>query len=70
MLAKKDQKNYSVTIPEMKNILESGVCEARMEVIIDNKPCGRGKKFEYFKESLDMLIEHFDIKQYKTKTLD
>ena len=37
MLAKKDQKNYSVTIPEMKNILESGVCEARMEVIIDNK---------------------------------
>ena len=32
------------------------------EVIIDNKPCGRGKKFEYFKESLDMLIEHFDIK--------
>jgi len=32
------------------------------EVIIDNKPCGRGKKFENFKESLDMLIEHFDIK--------
>tara|TARA_R110002012_G_scaffold5952_1_gene27376 strand:- start:766 stop:1290 length:525 start_codon:yes stop_codon:yes gene_type:complete len=32
------------------------------DTIIDNKPCGRGKKFEYFKESLDMLIEHFDIK--------
>ncbi len=37
MSAKKDNNNYSVTIPEMKNILESGVCDARMEVIIDNK---------------------------------
>ena len=35
--AKKDNNNYSVIIPEMKNILESGVCDARMEVIIDNK---------------------------------
>jgi hypothetical protein len=32
------------------------------DTIIDNKPCGRGKKFENFKESLDMLIEHFDLK--------
>tara|TARA_R110002060_G_scaffold15516_1_gene21665 strand:+ start:495 stop:1022 length:528 start_codon:yes stop_codon:yes gene_type:complete len=37
MVAKKEDKNYSVVIPEMKNILESGVCNARMEVIIDNK---------------------------------
>ena len=35
--AKNDNKTYSVVIPEMKNILESGVCNARMEVIIDNK---------------------------------
>ena len=62
MPAKKDNKTYSVIIPEMKNLMESGSCDARMEVIIDNKPCGRGKKFENFKESLDMLIEHFDIK--------
>ena len=37
MSAQKEDKNYSVVIPEMKNILESGVCDARMEVIIDNK---------------------------------
>jgi len=37
MSAKKENKTYSVTIPEMKNILESGSCNARMEVIIDNK---------------------------------
>ena len=37
MVAKKENKSYSVIIPEMKNILESGVCDARMEVIIDNK---------------------------------
>jgi hypothetical protein len=35
--ATKDNKTYSVIIPEMKNIIESGSCEARMEVIIDNK---------------------------------
>ena len=35
--AKKDNKTYSVVIPEMKNIIELGVCDARMEVIIDNK---------------------------------
>ena len=35
--AKKDNNTYSVVIPEMKNIIESGVCDARMEVIIDNK---------------------------------
>ena len=37
MPAKKDNKTYSVVIPEMKNIIESGPCDARMEVIIDNK---------------------------------
>ena len=37
MSAKKDNKTYSVVIPEMKNIMESGSCDARMEVIIDNK---------------------------------
>ena len=37
MVATKEDKTYSVVIPEMKNIMESGVCEARMEVIIDNK---------------------------------
>ena len=37
MSAKKNNKTYSVVIPEMKNIMESGICEARMEVIIDNK---------------------------------
>ena len=37
MSAKKDNKTYSVVIPEMKNIMESGICDARMEVIIDNK---------------------------------
>ena len=35
--AKKDNKTYSVVIPEMKNLMESGSCDARMEVIIDNK---------------------------------
>ena len=35
--AKEDNKTYSVVIPEMKNIIELGVCDARMEVIIDNK---------------------------------
>ena len=35
--AKKDDKTYSVVIPEMKDIMESGMCDARMEVIIDNK---------------------------------
>ena len=37
MVATKEDKTYTVVIPEMKNIMESGVCEARMEVIIDNK---------------------------------
>ena len=37
MPAKKDNKTYSVIIPEMKNLMESGSCDARMEVIIDNK---------------------------------
>ena len=37
MVAKKEDKSYSVVIPEMKNILESGICDARMEVILDNK---------------------------------
>ena len=37
MSAKKDNKTYSVIIPELKNIMESGSCDARMEVIIDNK---------------------------------
>jgi len=37
MAAKKDNKTYSVVIPEMKGIMESGICDARMEVIIDNK---------------------------------
>ncbi len=37
MAAKKDNKTYSVLIPEMKNRIDVGVCEARMEVIIDNK---------------------------------
>ena len=37
MSAKKNNKTYSVVIPEMKNIIKSGICEARMEVIIDNK---------------------------------
>ena len=37
MAAKKDNKTYSVVIPEMKDIMESGICDARMEVIIDNK---------------------------------
>ena len=35
--ATKEGKMYSVVIPEMKNIMESGICDARMEVIIDNK---------------------------------
>ena len=35
--AKKDNNSYSIVIPEMKNIMESGVCDARMEIIIDNK---------------------------------
>jgi len=37
MVATKEDKTYSIVIPEMKNIMESGICEARMEVIIDNK---------------------------------
>tara|TARA_Y100000310_G_scaffold305346_1_gene345424 strand:- start:2289 stop:2828 length:540 start_codon:yes stop_codon:yes gene_type:complete len=37
MVATKEDKTYSVIIPEMKNIMESGICEVRMEVIIDNK---------------------------------
>ena len=37
MVATKEDKTYSIVIPEMKNIMESGVCEARMEVIIDSK---------------------------------
>ena len=37
MIATKEDKTYSIVIPEMKNIMESGICEARMEVIIDNK---------------------------------
>ena len=37
MVATKEDKTYSVVIPEMKNIMESGVYDARMEVIIDNK---------------------------------
>jgi len=37
MVATKEDKTYSVVIPEMKNIMESGICEARMEVIIDSK---------------------------------
>ena len=37
MAAKKDNKTYSVVIPEMKDIMEAGICDARMEVIIDNK---------------------------------
>ena len=37
MSAKKENKSYSVINPEMKDVLESGICEARMEVIIYNK---------------------------------
>ena len=37
MVATKEDKTYSIIIPEMKNIMESGICEARMEVIIDSK---------------------------------
>ena len=37
MVATKEDKTYSIVIPEMKNIMESGMCEARMEVIIENK---------------------------------
>ena len=37
MAATKEDKTYSIVIPEMKNIMESGMCEARMEVIIENK---------------------------------
>ena len=37
MVATKEDKTYSVVIPEMKNIMESGMRDARMEVIIDNK---------------------------------
>jgi hypothetical protein len=37
MVATKEDKTYSIVIPEMKNIMESGICDARMEVIIDNK---------------------------------
>ena len=37
MSAKKDNKTYSVVIPEMNNVIEAGVCDARMEVIIENK---------------------------------
>ena len=37
MSAKKDNKTYSVIIPEMKNLMESGSCDARIEVIIYNK---------------------------------
>ena len=37
MVATKEDKTYSIVIPEMKNIMESGVYDARMEVIIDNK---------------------------------
>jgi len=37
MVATKEDKTYSVVIPEMKNIMESGICGARMEVIIDSK---------------------------------
>ena len=37
MVATKEDKTYSIVIPEMKNIMDSGICEARMEVIIDNK---------------------------------
>jgi len=35
--AVKENDGYSVTIPEMKNVLEVGDYEAKMEVIIDNK---------------------------------
>ena len=35
--ATKLDKTYSVVIPEMKNIMEYGMCDARMEIIIDNK---------------------------------
>ena len=35
--ATKEGKTYSVIIPEMKNVMESGLCDVRMEVIIDNK---------------------------------
>ena len=37
MVATKEDKTYSIIIPEMKNIMESGICDARMEVIIENK---------------------------------
>ena len=37
MVATKEGKTYSVVIPEMKNVMESGLCDARMEVIIGNK---------------------------------
>ena len=32
------------------------------DVIVENRPCGRGKKFENFKEGLDLLVDHFDLK--------
>ena len=35
--ATKEGKTYSVIIPEMKNVMESGLCDVRMEVIIENK---------------------------------
>ena len=35
--ALKEGEDYTVTIPEMKNVLESGDYEASLEVILDNK---------------------------------
>ena len=37
MVATKEDKTYSIVIPEMKNVMVSGLCDVSMEVIIDNK---------------------------------
>ena len=66
--ATKEGKTYSVAIPEMKNIMESGSCEARMEVIIGNKYFVPWESQIEFDDNLK--VKASPVIKEKKKTLD
>ena len=72
--ATKEGKMYSVVIPEMKNIMESGMCDARMEVIIDNKYFVPWESQIEFDENLKVeataVLKHEPTPKEKKKTFD
>jgi hypothetical protein len=61
---KLDNGNVKFNVPKLKGIIDSGIHECRMEVVID------GKIFTPLKESLEFMpLVEFNIKPTKTETV-